>query len=127
MAKIGRNSPCPCGSGRKYKKCCALKRTPVEQSDDSSIKHKGLKPAIRMKGGIGYDPVAHGYVAIVHSWDNEECRGEPEEWRDPKVFTSEDEAMHYYKSTIRPSLEKLMNQFKKSRHGISGFHRKLED
>lgn len=21
--KIGRNSPCPCGSGKKYKKCCA--------------------------------------------------------------------------------------------------------
>ncbi len=20
--KIGRNAPCPCGSGRKYKKCC---------------------------------------------------------------------------------------------------------
>jgi uncharacterized protein len=20
--KIGRNQPCPCGSGRKYKKCC---------------------------------------------------------------------------------------------------------
>jgi uncharacterized protein len=24
-SKIGRNEPCPCGSGRKYKKCCALK------------------------------------------------------------------------------------------------------
>jgi len=23
-AKIGRNDPCPCGSGKKYKKCCAL-------------------------------------------------------------------------------------------------------
>ena len=23
MAKIGRNQPCPCGSGLKYKKCCA--------------------------------------------------------------------------------------------------------
>ena len=23
-AKIGRNDPCPCGSGRKYKKCCGL-------------------------------------------------------------------------------------------------------
>ena len=23
--KIGRNGPCPCGSGRKYKKCCGLK------------------------------------------------------------------------------------------------------
>lgn len=22
MVKIGRNAPCPCGSGRKYKKCC---------------------------------------------------------------------------------------------------------
>jgi uncharacterized protein YchJ len=21
----GRNDPCPCGSGKKYKKCCALK------------------------------------------------------------------------------------------------------
>jgi preprotein translocase subunit SecA len=21
-AKIGRNQPCPCGSGKKYKKCC---------------------------------------------------------------------------------------------------------
>lgn len=24
MAKIGRNERCPCGSGRKYKHCCAL-------------------------------------------------------------------------------------------------------
>ena len=23
--KIGRNEPCPCGSGKKYKKCCGLK------------------------------------------------------------------------------------------------------
>jgi len=22
MDKIGRNDPCPCGSGKKYKKCC---------------------------------------------------------------------------------------------------------
>jgi preprotein translocase subunit SecA len=21
-AKVGRNNPCPCGSGKKYKKCC---------------------------------------------------------------------------------------------------------
>jgi len=24
-AKVGRNSPCPCGSGKKYKKCCMVK------------------------------------------------------------------------------------------------------
>ena len=25
--KIGRNQTCPCGSQKKYKKCCMLKRT----------------------------------------------------------------------------------------------------
>jgi tetratricopeptide (TPR) repeat protein len=24
MAKIARNAPCPCGSGKKYKRCCLL-------------------------------------------------------------------------------------------------------
>jgi hypothetical protein len=39
--KVGRNDPCPCGSGRKYKKCCAGKeqaapvpRSLVEQFQD---------------------------------------------------------------------------------------------
>ena len=26
--KIGPNDPCPCGSGKKYKKCCYLKQNP---------------------------------------------------------------------------------------------------
>lgn len=31
MAKIGRNTPCPCGSGKKYKKCClSLKKTATQ-------------------------------------------------------------------------------------------------
>ena len=25
VEKIGRNEPCPCGSGKKYKKCCIMK------------------------------------------------------------------------------------------------------
>jgi SEC-C motif len=25
MAKAGRNDPCPCGSGKKYKRCCLEK------------------------------------------------------------------------------------------------------
>lgn len=29
MARIGRNDPCPCRSGKKFKKCCGLK--PVEK------------------------------------------------------------------------------------------------
>ena len=26
MAEIGRNDPCACGSGKKYKNCCLLKK-----------------------------------------------------------------------------------------------------
>jgi hypothetical protein len=29
--KPGRNDPCPCGSGKKYKKCCGLDSTPVSR------------------------------------------------------------------------------------------------
>ena len=27
--KVGRNEPCPCGSGKKFKKCCATKSSPA--------------------------------------------------------------------------------------------------
>ncbi len=30
MSKVGRNAPCPCGSGRKYKKCCLAKDREAE-------------------------------------------------------------------------------------------------
>jgi len=38
MAKIGRNAPCPCGSGKKYKKCCLMSKTGKEQKNGSSTK-----------------------------------------------------------------------------------------
>lgn len=31
MKKIKRNDPCPCGSAKKYKKCCLLQQ-PLDQS-----------------------------------------------------------------------------------------------
>ena len=29
---VGRNDPCPCGSGKKYKKCCLEKESPAERA-----------------------------------------------------------------------------------------------
>lgn len=29
--KVGRNNPCPCGSGKKFKKCCMLRIDAVER------------------------------------------------------------------------------------------------
>lgn len=36
MNKIGRNDPCPCGSGQKYKKCCMLRETPAAVNEASN-------------------------------------------------------------------------------------------
>ena len=42
--KIGRNDPCPCGSGKKYKKCCLNKpKTPVELIETEQEKQKWLR------------------------------------------------------------------------------------
>lgn len=32
---VGRNDPCPCGSGKKYKKCCLPKQQPVVDPVDA--------------------------------------------------------------------------------------------
>jgi len=45
-AKVGRNDPCPCGSGLKYKKCCLLKK----QTGPKGIKESYFKKyKIRLK------------------------------------------------------------------------------
>jgi len=39
MSKKGRNDPCPCGSGKKYKKCC-LAETFVQVGKEESIRER---------------------------------------------------------------------------------------
>lgn len=42
MAKIGRNAPCPCGSGKKYKQCCLRKGSEQESGNQSEAKAAGV-------------------------------------------------------------------------------------
>ncbi len=43
MTDIGRNDPCPCGSGKKYKKCCGGK-TPMQRRKFTHITSGGTAP-----------------------------------------------------------------------------------
>ena len=115
---IGRNDPCPCGSGKKFKKCCA-NTTPETPA--------GLKAGIRMKGGTSFDPMLNAYRAIVHTWDNVECTGEPKEWVSKEVFDTEDQAMDFYKSSIRPRLEELMREATQAHKNATISVRRLEE
>ena len=48
-SKIGRNDPCPCGSGRKYKKCCLHKYRDarLEELTQNQVAPKKRIPALR--------------------------------------------------------------------------------
>ena len=116
MRKVGRNALCPCGSGRKYKQCCGAKGASALQ---------GLRPGMRMKGGVRFDPEALGFLVIVHTWDNAAGHGEPTEWRTPEVFPTEEAAMQCYKESIRPALSVLMAQAS-GQADATVVHRKLE-
>lgn len=85
-----------------------------------------FRPGLRMKGGIRSNPAGPGYIAIVHVWDNVECRGAPDEWRYGAVFETEDEALEYYLTAIRPELERLNAEFMASDPSHRSLHRRLE-
>lgn len=46
MAKIGRNNPCPCGSGKKYKHCCLPARLAGAQGSPTNQMKISLMAAI---------------------------------------------------------------------------------
>jgi tetratricopeptide (TPR) repeat protein len=52
--KVGRNDPCPCGSGKKYKKCCGVNEvislTQVLESDIDDLEKQLLHFALRNYG-----------------------------------------------------------------------------
>ena len=47
--KIGRNSPCPCGSGIKYKKCCLNKTEDQRLGEAISASMLNIKNEARIK------------------------------------------------------------------------------
>ena len=68
QAKIGRNEPCPCGSGKKYKQCC-LKTHQVQPEDDFLWRRirraiEGL-PAELLK----FSDSHFGQEALLEAWD----------------------------------------------------------
>ncbi len=78
MAKIGRNSPCPCGSGKKYKRCC--------ENKEASIRRREL-PSGRFRYESGsYGGPGRGYMPSIicykelkpNSWKEHFCLVKPD-------------------------------------------------
>jgi len=55
MAKRGRNEPCPCGSGRKAKRCCGVARGPSAESLARAFVTHGAREGARDLAGTPDD------------------------------------------------------------------------
>jgi len=54
-AKVGRNDPCPCGSGKKFKKCCGELQEFLEPNADSFTRINNLMTGVKVKLDQFYD------------------------------------------------------------------------
>jgi len=65
MAKIGRNDPCPCGSGKKYKRCCL--------ATDAEAQTRALAPTGQARGLKAHAPIppAHDHLGFCEDCDAE--------------------------------------------------------
>ncbi len=70
-AKIGRNDPCPCGSGKKYKKCCAASSQGIRDGQHPQ------KPKIRLKTPADVAAIRRAGDLVISTLDLVESRLEP--------------------------------------------------
>ncbi|NCC53335.1 MAG: type I methionyl aminopeptidase [Spartobacteria bacterium] len=63
---VGRNDPCPCGSGLKFKKCCMLKRT-QPRDDRASVYFR--KHGIHLKGPHDVEGIRKAGVLVLQALD----------------------------------------------------------
>ncbi|MCF8086229.1 MAG: type I methionyl aminopeptidase [Desulfohalobiaceae bacterium] len=66
MVKIGRNDPCPCGSGKKYKKCC-MKAQQESQENLKDLYYKRYK--IRLKEEKDLEEIRRAGDLVVRTLD----------------------------------------------------------
>ncbi len=72
--KIGRNDPCPCGSGKKFKKCCMDK---VSREAESLKDEYYKKYRIRLKGPDDVEKIAKAGRLVIDTLDMVEMELRP--------------------------------------------------
>ena len=79
--KVGRNEPCPCGSGKKYKRCCLEKHEAAEHTNDTALKAnqkeqekliKRIEKAFSLLGSRQYDEAIRFASKLIERYPNED-------------------------------------------------------
>ena len=64
MSVVGRNDPCPCGSGRKFKKCCLSKSGAISQSYRSAERNSALAKLMRFAARSKFKEIHHAALTL---------------------------------------------------------------
>ncbi len=88
LQRVGRNEPCPCGSGRKYKKCCMLKhQETISKRDPEELRllaHRAkAKAEMEVRAREGY--------RLLTSGDHQKARAFAQRWL---ASCPEDDRLH---------------------------------
>ena len=72
MTKLGRNAPCPCGSGQKYKRCCLPKHDAAAAERAAAAAPAAARLVPREPGELlwdddGLDEASNRVVDLVHA------------------------------------------------------------
>ena len=79
--KVGRNEPCPCGSGKKYKLCCLKKHQAAGHTNDTALKVKQkeqerlikrIEKAFGLLGSGQYDEAIRFASKLIQQYPNED-------------------------------------------------------
>jgi tetratricopeptide (TPR) repeat protein len=65
MVKIGRNAPCPCGSGKKYKKCCLDKAPPMPPPQQHAHPAQVLAEKDLYEDSLRLDTLSNSVVDLI--------------------------------------------------------------
>jgi hypothetical protein len=132
MSKIGRNTPCPCGSGKKYKHCCGKLSSTQQTTGPSqhSISEMTLQLARRearehqrrLMQGLGRPIISwedHGYRIVAVGKELRWSKG----WR-----TFPDFLFDYIKFVLTPEWGNAeLKKPEAQRHPLLGWYRKVCD
>jgi hypothetical protein len=95
--RISRNDPCPCGSGKKYKKCCFDRDRGSSQTEFpiGTVAHYGPDDKVTTKIAAGVI-IADGAEAIIERWVGTGIQENPKVQQELKTFF----AQHGVKSVV---------------------------
>ncbi len=135
MVKTGRNAPCPCGSGKKYKKCCLAKEEEARRSslEDQEKKQLRVNRQIEEDAELFEDEVRNDELDEVD--DNEEVDEDEDEevgqtFEDVKVERRPRKRVPKETPPISDAEEEIVEEWwkkYKEMHGIEEIRKHIDD